>query len=71
MFSVNLENSPRFQATDVTSIINMMGKMKLQCMRIVIVTEQNIEKVRCPGFDNVVYWNIFRSKINIKGRNRL
>ena len=49
----------------------MMGKMKLQCMRIVIVTEQNIEKVRCPGFDNVLYWNIFRSKINIKGRNRL
>ena len=45
MFSMNLENSPRFQATDVTSIINMMGKMKLQCMRIVIVTEQNIEKV--------------------------
>ena len=33
------------KATDVTSIINMMGKMKLQCMRIVIVTEQNIEKV--------------------------
>ena len=54
MFSVNLENSPRFQATDVTSIINMMGKMKLQCMRIVIVTQQNIEKVRCPGFKNVL-----------------
>ena len=49
----------------------MMGKMKLQCMRIVIVTDQNIEKVRCPGFDNVLYGNIFRSKINIKGRNRL
>lgn len=34
-------------------------------------SEQNIEKVRCPGFDNVLYWNIFRSKINIKDRNRL